>query len=88
LDLVGQEEGVVKPWMEAFVDAREAWEQVIVGHVGTFTGIEDDLKSFNRHIGTDGLPTRIDDLYIVGAEVEIDGPYGILGSGKIFARIS
>jgi hypothetical protein len=83
LDLVGVE-GKVKSWMDAFADAREAWEQVIIGHLGTFSGSSfKNILTPKGLIGTD-VPATVDDMYIFGAEVIIDGPFGILGSGKIY----
>jgi hypothetical protein len=83
LDLVGQEENAVKSWMSAFAEAREDWEKVITGHVAVWQGVSAFMKSTGKPIGTD-VPEPLDDLYIMGSEVYIDGRGKILGSGKWF----
>ena len=70
LDLVSLS-GEVKSWMDAFVAARNMWEQVIIGHVGLFNQMESTM------------PKIVDDMYIRGAEVYIDGPFQVLARGKL-----
>jgi hypothetical protein len=68
--------------MEAFASARADWEKVITGHVVVSNGVQNYMKRNRLPIGTN-VPNSVDDIYIVGAEAQIDGAGNILGSGKL-----
>jgi Leishmanolysin len=62
--------------MDAYGAAKQRWESIIVGNLpGRTPSLE-----LNSTFACTGYPSRIDDLYICGREVVIDGPGRILGS--------
>lgn len=81
LDLVSLS-GVKEDWMDSFGSAQARWEEAITGDlqsISRFTPPADD-------IGTE-FPAVLDDLYIKGAELSIDGAGGVLGrAGPRFIR--
>lgn len=67
-----------------FVTARNTWLSKITGDVASFpTGGLSAVYACNAY------PPTIDDIYLCGRYIEIDGPGGVLGSaGPIYVRSS
>jgi hypothetical protein len=92
LDLVS-ESGEKEPWMDAFAPAIFRWEQVITGDVpdqSTDVFLEDVRNKYSNadefielYKGTE-YPDTIDDLYIKGESMDIDGEGKILAYGAPF----
>jgi hypothetical protein len=68
--------GNIESWMESFSLARDRWEEVIVEDDGDPMNIADYLDAAD--IATE-LPDGVDDVYIAGSVIHIDGKGGILG---------
>lgn len=69
--------------MDAFGNAKERWEQVIVSHINTWSNLGPVLENYNVNYGTE-VPDILDDIYIVGLKDDFDGDGEgmVLGSGK------
>jgi hypothetical protein len=68
--------GKTESWMDSFSLARDRWEKVIVKDDGHPINIAKYVNA--RDIATK-LPKEVDDVYIAGSVVRIDGQGGILG---------
>jgi Leishmanolysin len=69
--------GGYEPWMEAFANARDRWQEIIVKDRQAAVDIRSVLPAQN--IATE-LPALVDDLYVACNVVPIDGPGGVLGT--------
>lgn len=70
--------------LDAFIEAKELWESVIVGQTEVYSGVGAFIKN-NLAQGEDwatDTPQDIDDIYIAGFEEPIDGAGNILGSAS------
>ena len=74
LDLVSLS-GSYESWMEAFAKAKQRWESIITGDLPSTSS-----SGLNTSFTCTGYPSEIDDVYICGQEVDIDGQGGILGA--------
>jgi hypothetical protein len=68
--------GKIESWMDSFSLARDRWEEVIVDDDGAPINIAPSVGA--RYIATE-LPDMVDDVYIAGSVVPVDGKGGILG---------
>jgi hypothetical protein len=68
--------GKYETWMDAFALARNRWQQVITEDGGSARDISPWFP--RRNIATK-LPALVDDIYVAGVVVPIDGIGGILG---------
>jgi hypothetical protein len=68
--------GQIESWMDSFSLARDRWEEVIVDDDGAPINIAPSVGA--PYIATE-LPDRVDDVYIAGSVVPVDGKGGILG---------
>jgi hypothetical protein len=69
--------GMIEPWMDSFSLARARWEEVIVDDDGMPINIAPYVAD-PALIATE-LPDMVDDVYIAGSVVPVDGKGGILG---------
>jgi hypothetical protein len=68
--------GKIESWMDSFSLARDRWEEVIVKDDGNPTNI---AKYINAADIATKLPKKVDDVYIAGSVIHLDGKGGILG---------
>ena len=72
LDLVSLS-GSYESWMDSFARAMQRWESIIVGDLPSMSS-----SGLNTTTCT-GYPSEIDDVYICGQVVSIDGEGSIIG---------
>jgi hypothetical protein len=68
--------GKIESWMDSFSLARDRWEEVIAEDDGNPINIAKYINAAD--IATE-LPDMVDDIYIAGSVVPVDGKGGILG---------
>eukprot|EP00977_Amphora_coffeiformis_P025486 scaffold20186_cov239-Amphora_coffeaeformis.AAC.1 len=76
--------GVPQSDLPIFVEARQKWTQAITADLSDYSNTGGLSTSYTCD---NGYPSVIDDLYICGRYIDIDGPGTILGSaGPIYLR--